>query len=354
MPRQDPKTGARHTRHLIHQPAFLRVTGSAGDEQDVQAVTVVDFSFSGVRLATQVSIPDQTEVGLRLVCHGEAQSEVLLHTKWSRLLEGGGYHHGMQFAEEGALLPFLGLNQEVFAASLETGPEYQNRPGVLQVHETTRVGRIERLHCRVQGDLEIDLGLSHTDLIVEGQLNVSGGGVIGGQTTSSMRMDLSEVGDSNKTPTRLCLAFLSEEIADVQKRALLHLARNEAHVADCNVRIESFNGEDGVPSHDDREEVMALMFEMQAKEASVEQLKEKIALLSGLIARKTCGELSVRDMIHPGVRIGLHGKPECYESTQPVQGPVFIHADEHGVLLYATEDGQDRPLDQCASFSRCA
>lgn len=351
MPKQDKNAGQRHTRYSVYQTAQFRLISAGDDYPDLEDAIVLDFSFSGLRIACRESLDPGAEIGIRLICQGDPQDEIRAITRWSRPLNDGGYHHGMQFLEPGAILPFLGLDKDEYAAKVEAGPE---SPGVLQVVNTAKLVRIDRLRCVIEGDLEVECGASHAYLMVEGRLSIPSGEVVGGETGASMQMDLNTAGDSAHTPTLLHLAYLPGDFADVRTRARLQLSRDQAELADCKQRVESFSGADGAASHEDREQVMALMFEMQGKEAVVEQLREKIGLLDGLIERKTCAELTIRERVYPGVRIGVHGCPGGYEVSQEVAGPLTIRGDSAGHLFFVTGDGESSPLDLNPSFRRCA
>ncbi|MFI4859428.1 MAG: FapA family protein [Phycisphaerales bacterium JB063] len=351
MPEATNNPRARHERHVIHMPVLFRTLTPDGQPVPPQHAIAVDFSYSGLRLATDHALSKGTEVGIRLVCQGNAQGEIRAVTRWSHQLEGGGYHQGMQFAEEGAILPFLGLDQEAYRSKLETTVK---GPGIIQARGTTRINRIDRLNCKIQGDLEVDHGLNQANLIVEGQLKVSGSGIVGGQTRVSMQIDLAKAGDSDNTPTHLELAFLADDIADVRRRAQQHLDSDLADIEACQAQVARFNGEGGGGTHEDREKLTALMFEIQSKEATINELKEKIDLLDGLIERKTCGRLSVHEVIHPGVRVSKHGTAVAFESIQPLPGPVYIHADKDGQLHIKDAEGQEAPLESCPAFRQCA
>lgn len=357
MANRSDQPGARHARHAVHLPASIRIPDASGGAGDPVPATVIDLSFSGIRLACDLELAVGAEVELSLLSQDEPASGVTVVARRSQKLDAGGYHHGMQFKQAGALLPLLGLENDGLDTQWEQRPPAplpgQAGMGTLLIGESSRLVRLDHLHCKAQGDLVVEQGLGDALLEVGGALTVRGG-VVGGEARCAMKMQLDQVGCAQRTPTTLTLAYLPDEIARVHQRAKAMLERDAAHVETCRQKISDFGGEDGNPSHENREEVMALMFEMQAKEAGIEELTQKIGLLDGLIDRKTLGELRIEGELHPGVRIGVFGDDDRFEAREVIPGPVLIRLDDQRRLVTVSLDDQATPLEASDAFKRCA
>ena len=357
-PTPGPPRNPRHARHEVHQTAELRVALEPGGEPQWVEGTVLDISFTGVRLACPHAATPGEEVALRLLCNKVAQQQVPLVVRWSRELDAGGYHLGMQFVTEGELLPMLGLDSGDLASDMDPGgqPVGPSAPyaGRLEFTQAAKVGKIERLHCSASDDLSVEQGLCESYLQVHGALTIQEGGLVGGETRVSKRITAGQVGSASETPTKIVLGYLPDDIANVYTRALRKLEQNTAKIAEAQAKIDSFSGKDGDGTHEQREAMTAMMFEMQMQESGADELREKIELLDGLISRKTQPELSVAEALHPGVTVGLHFGGQSYETTQHLPGPVLIRCNEQRELVLVAEDGSETALDACEPFKRSA
>ena len=216
----------RHFRQEIDQAAVLiQRDGSTSDPASAKAM-VIDISFSGIRVECERDFPQHSQVGIRLVTTGGQQEEVMLVTRWCRAQDEGGFQLGMQFVEEGALLPLLGFDVATMEKLHDNGqaaaPAAHYCDSRLVIQQSTRIAQIKQIYCTTQGDLEIEHGIEDSHLEVEGALTVYEGGVVGGETRVAMRTEINHAGDAQAgTPTSISLGFHPSDIADVYRRAML-------------------------------------------------------------------------------------------------------------------------------------
>lgn len=235
------------------------------------------------------------------------------------------------------------------AATVEVGGDLHAKNGIAtrgQGH--VRVGRdlhtkyMNSVKAVVGRDVLVEREIMGSEVVVERNLSIPRGSLIGGPTIVRGVVQLQTLGSDGELPTKLVLAYspkVQRMIDSIQDR----LRRIETEKKQAAQRVQEIQSMSD-PSHALREELTTMMCKPYELDGVSETLQQRLTQVKTMYVRTRTVDLKVDKMIYAGVELVVDGNRFIFRES--LKGPVWIRWDENRKVVCETPGGVERLLSE--------
>lgn len=174
-------------------------------------------------------------------------------------------------------------------------------------------------HIQAGGDITVENEVIHARISTRGALYVPAGRLVGGEINALGGVDAGQIGSPASVPTTVIAGedhSLEGQIAILKNK--LRLATE--NVEKVNSTLAPLRGKIASLPEKSKDALRALLGNLPAMEAAVEELKAEIAEVTEQSHAQTRDVILVRTRLYPEVRLRIHG--EMLHVREEVHGPV--------------------------------
>ncbi|MCP3981431.1 MAG: DUF342 domain-containing protein [bacterium] len=240
------------------------------------------------------------------------------------------------------------------AATIVTGGALQCRQGmaakdrgVITVGTNAELGFLNNVQGKVCGDLIVLREILNCDVSVGGTLVCPRGALIGGRVEVGKSVSVGTLGSPAGVPTTLVVGIgESRDISSVDD-LLATLAEGIAAIKrEYDARKRSAR------SHEEREQLMELGFEIHERDERLEELQAKRDDAARLIKDNTTVDVTIARRVCLGVSLLAGDTTVTFD--RDLEGPVVLSWDEDRRLVFRQAGSASRPLSDVARVIRQA
>lgn len=204
--------------------------------------------------------------------------------------------------------------------------------------------------CVAQDNLVVTEAVSGSTLQVHGRLDCSAATVTDSMVSLYGSALFGEVCSTKERACELVLFAVPAHLLELTDRAARTLDQKKAQQVEDLSALDGFQEPGRSLTHEDREELMRLQFELPVLEQSIKQLNAKLKELEGTIDQRRYQTVAFERGLAAGVVIRVGETDQRYLVTQRVPGPFVIEYVGDGAAVLMVEGEPVVPLGQHGSL----
>ncbi|GAB4108172.1 MAG: FapA family protein [Phycisphaeraceae bacterium] len=214
------------------------------------------------------------------------------------------------------------------AATIETGKDLYalggfagRERGHAKIGGTLFGKYLDNVQGHVKQDLCVDREVINCELVIDGEINMPRGSIIGGCITPTGKVEIGCLGSSGAVVTELVIGTVPtlQPFADKLENIIDKLTHDRDKLVEERDLIDKMSGK-GRMTATDKERQTEIMFELSSIESSLNKAQRTFDNVQQKIAERRQVDITVHQQVHPGVTFILDG---CrYKVYDDLKGPI--------------------------------